>query len=239
MRLDFYLVENGYFDSRTKAQQAIERGEIFVNGKKIEKPAFDIVGVPIIEHFYLSKYVSLGGFKMEKALNDFGYSVNDLIVADIGASTGGFTDCLIQNGAKKVYSVDLNDQLLHNSLKNNDKVSLIVKNAKDLIKSDFDDELDLLVADLSFISITQVIPTFSKLLIKDKKLLLLIKPQFEIGQYKKFKNGIIRDEKIHLSVCENVVKIAKQFGFEKIKITTAPLNKDKNIEFLILFNKEL
>ena len=237
MRLDFYLVENGYFDSRTKAKQAIERGEIFINGKKIEKPAFDVVDTPNVKHVFASKFVSLGGFKIEKALNDFEYPVNDLIVADIGASTGGFTDCLIQKGAKKVYAVDLNDQLLHKELKDNDKVKLIVKNAKDLEASDFDEDLDLLVADLSFISITQVIPAFSRLINKGKKMLLLIKPQFEIGQYKKFKNGIIRDEKIHLSVCEKVIDTAKQFGFEKIQLTTAPLNKDKNIEFLILFDK--
>ena len=237
MRLDFYLTENGYFDSRTKAKQAIERGEIFVNDKQIEKPSFDVVDSPKIKHVYVNKYVSLGGFKIEKALKDFNYSVKDLVVADVGASTGGFTDCLIQNGAKQVYAIDLNDTLLHNDLKNNNKVSLIVKNAKELTKTDFDAEIDLLVADLSFISITQVIPTFSNLINKGKNMLLLIKPQFEIGQYKKFKNGIVRDEKIHSSVCENVVKAAQQFGFKKINITTAPLNKDKNLEFLILFEK--
>ena len=237
MRLDYYLTENGYFDSRTKAKQAIERGEIFVNGKKVEKPAFDVLDLPKIEHVYKSKYVSLGGFKMEKALNDFNFSVNNFVVADVGASTGGFTDCLIQNGAKKVYAVDLNDKLLHYELKRNDKVELLVKNAKELLKSDFDCELDLVVADLSFISITQVIPTFSNLLSSGKNLLLLIKPQFEIGQYKKFKNGIVRDEKIHLSVCQNVIKFASDFGFNKLKITTVPINKDKNVEFLILFEK--
>ena len=238
MRLDFYLTENGYFDSRTKAKQAIERGEIFVNNRIVNKPSFEVENSPEIKHLYVSKYVSLGGFKMEKALKDFNFSVNDFIIADIGASTGGFTDCLIQNGAKKVYAVDLNDQLLHKDLVNNEKVVLVVKNAKELSKCDFNEELDLLVADLSFISITQVIPTFSTLINKGKKILLLIKPQFEIGQYKKFKNGIVRDGKIHTTVCENVIKIAKQFNFKKINITNAPLNKDKNIEFLILFEKE-
>ncbi len=237
MRLDFYLTENGYFDSRTKAKQAIERGEIFLNGKKIEKPAFEVLDTPKIEHVYVSKYVSLGGFKLEKALNDFNFSVNDLVVADIGASTGGFTDCLIQNGAKKVYAVDLNDKLLHDNLVGNEKVDLLIKNAKELSKQDFNEKLDLIVADLSFISITQVIPTFSNLLDAGDKLLILIKPQFEIGKYKKFKNGIVRDEKIHLAVCEKVIESAKQFKFNKINLTTAPINKDKNVEFLILFEK--
>lgn len=237
MRLDFYLTEKGYFDSRTKAKQAIERGEIFVNGVKIIKPAFDVVDAPEIKHVYVNKYVSLGGFKMEKALTDFKFCVSNLVVADVGASTGGFTDCLIQNGAKKVYAVDLNDELLHNNLKNNKKVCLLVKNAKGLTKDDFNEPLDLLVADLSFISLTQVIPTFSNLLVSGKKLLLLIKPQFEIGEYKKFKNGIVRDVKIHNFVCQNVIQTAKEFGFKKLKYTTAPISKDKNIEFLLLFEK--
>ena len=237
MRLDTFLVEQNILDSRTKAKQAIERGEIFVDDKNITKPAFEIFDEPEIKHVYQSKYVSLGGFKIEKALKDFNFSVQDLVVADVGASTGGFTDCLIQKGAKKVYAIDLNDELLHKNLKENNKVCLLIKNAKDLVKTDFAEDLDLVVADLSFISITQVIPTFSKLISSGKKLLILIKPQFEIGQYKKFKNGIVRDEKIHIKVCENVVNTANEFGFNKLLLTTAPINKDKNVEFLILFEK--
>ena len=137
MRLDNYLVENGYFDSRTKAKQAIERGEILVEGKLIVKSSYEMKGVHDIKRVYDSEYVSLGGFKLEKALSDFKFNVKDLVVADIGASTGGFTDCLIKNGARKVYAVDLRDDLLHDKLKNDSKVNLIVKNAKDLSTLDF------------------------------------------------------------------------------------------------------
>ena len=162
MRLDNYLVEKGIFDSRTKAKQAIERGEIFVDSKKILKSSFEIKEQEVdVKHVYESKFVSLGGYKLEKALKDFNFNVTDLVVADIGASTGGFTDCLLQNGAKKVYAIDLNDTLLHQKLKESDSVIPIIKNAKDLVLDDFSDHLDLIVADLSFISITQVLSTFS------------------------------------------------------------------------------
>ena len=238
MRLDNYLVEKGLFDSRTKAKQAIERGEIFVDKKKITKSSFEIKDNSVeIEHVYKSKFVSLGGFKLEKAISDFNFCVKDLVVADIGASTGGFTDCLLQNGAKKVFAVDLNDSLLHPQLKNNDSVVSIIKNARDLTREDFDSNLDLIVADLSFISITQVIETFSNLLDKGKKLILLIKPQFEIGEHKRFKNGIIKDKKIHDQVCKNVIEIAREYNLEKIDITSAPINENKNIEFLVLLQK--
>ena len=216
MRLDNYLVEKGYFDSRTKAKQAIERGEIFVNKAKITKPAFDISDnnlATTIEYIYEKSYVSLGGYKLEKGLKDLNVDVSGLIVADIGASTGGFTDCLLQNGAKKVYAIDLNEDLLHPTLKQDTRVSLIVKNAKNLKTSDFDSELDFIVGDLSFISITQVIPVLSKLIDKNKKAMLLIKPQFETGAHKKFKNGIIRDKNIHKEVCDNIIEVSKNNSF--------------------------
>ena len=238
MRLDNYLAEKGYFDSRTKAKQAIERGEIFVNNSKITKPAFEIDNDNVkIEYIYDKKYVSLGGYKLEKGLKDLSVLVEGLTVADIGASTGGFTHCLLQNGAKKVYAVDLNEDLLHPSLKQDSRVVLIVKNAKDLTKSDFDEDIDLIVGDLSFISITQVIPVFSQLINKQKRLMLLIKPQFELGGHKKFKNGIIRDKNIHKQVCENIINVAKNYDFNFISITSAPISQDKNTEFLVLLEK--
>lgn len=238
MRLDNYLVEKGVFESRTKAKQAIERGEIFVDKKKITKSSFEIKIENVeIEHIFKSKFISLGGFKLEKAISDFNFNVQDLIVADIGASTGGFTDCLLQKGAKKVFAVDLNDSLLHPQLKSDNRVISIIKNARDLTIDDFNEKLDLIVADLSFISITQVIQTFSNLLDKNKKMILLIKPQFEIGEHKRFKNGIIKDKKIHEQVCKNVIEIARQHSLEKIDITSAHINENKNIEFLVLLQK--
>lgn len=239
MRLDNYLVEIKLFDSRTKAKQAIERGEVYINGKLIDKCSFNVDSdnEKDVEIRCLKSFVSLGGYKLDKALTDFNLSVKDLIVADIGASTGGFTDCLLQSGAKKVYAVDLNDKLLHVTLLDNKKVHPIIKNAKELVCEDFDDELDLIVADLSFISVTHVIDVFGKLLKKGKKLIILIKPQFETGKKMRFKNGIIRDKKIHQEVCDKVIYFGENSGFANVQLTTAPINDEKNTEFLILFTK--
>ncbi len=239
MRLDNYLVEIKLFDSRAKAKQAIERGEIYVKNNVVNKCSYSVndINREDIEFKYTKKFVSLGGYKLDKALNDFNFSVENLTVADIGASTGGFTDCLLQRGAKKVYAVDLNDELLHGSLKTNNRVTSLIKNVKNLKKEDFLVELDLIVADLSFISITQVVGVFSKILSAGKHLIILIKPQFEIGKKTHFKNGIIKDKKIHEEICKNIIACGKLNGFEKINLTTAPINKDKNTEFLILFVK--
>jgi 23S rRNA (cytidine1920-2'-O)/16S rRNA (cytidine1409-2'-O)-methyltransferase len=182
-------------------------------------------------------FVSLGGYKLQKALDDFNFSCKDLIVADIGASTGGFTDCLIKNDAKKIYAVDLNDQLLHPSLKEDKRVESIIKNARDLTTKDFNDKLDLIVADLSFISITYVLDVFATLLEDGKNLIVLIKPQFETGTKKRFKNGIVRDEKLRESICKNVFNQAIDYSLAPIDFTTAPINDNKNVEYLMLFTK--
>jgi 23S rRNA (cytidine1920-2'-O)/16S rRNA (cytidine1409-2'-O)-methyltransferase len=237
MRLDLYLVENGYFSTRTKASQSIERGEIFVNSKQITKPAFSIDGQVVIERVCPSEYVSVGGFKLEKALKDFNFDASDMVVADVGASTGGFTDCLIKNGAKKVYSIDLRDDLLHDKLKEDNRVSLIVKNAKELTRQDFNENLDLIVADLSFISVSHVLGVFNQLIDENKDIILLIKPQFETGKKQKYKNGIIRDDKVHKQVCFNVYEQAKDVGLMAQAITSAPIVEGKNKEFLIWLKK--
>ena len=150
MRLDAYLLETKYFDSRTKAKQAIERGEIYLDGKKIDKSSFD-VSLDIehkIEWKREEDFVSLGGYKLSKALKDFDFCVKDFIVADIGASTGGFTDCLIKNGAKKVFAIDLNDGLLHEKLRGDLRVVPLIKNAKNLSKEDFNLTLVKQIKDL-------------------------------------------------------------------------------------------
>lgn len=239
MRLDNYIVQIGLFETRTKAQQAISRGEIFVNNKVVTKNSYQIdeENPSNIEYVYTEKYVSLGGYKLKKALNDFNFNVENLVVADIGASTGGFTDCLLKNGVKKVYSIDLNDDLLHFSLKNNDRVVRVIKNAKNLKTEDFSDVLDLIVADLSFISLKDVINIFSNLLSTGKKLIVLIKPQFETGQKIKFKNGIIKDKKIQIQICKNIFNIAIENSLCPLSFTSAPIVDGKNLEFLMLFEK--
>ncbi|MBO4251492.1 MAG: TlyA family RNA methyltransferase [Clostridia bacterium] len=238
MRLDEYLTVNGYFDSRTKAKQAIARGEVFINDKQTVKPALEVGNGEMlnVKIEQAENFVSLGGYKLSKALKDFEFSVEGKTAADIGASTGGFTDCLIQRGAAKVFAVDLNDGLLHETLKLNDKVVQIVKNAKNLTKEDLTD-IDLITADLSFISARRVLDIFYGLLPDNGFVILLIKPQFEMDERRNFKNGVIKDDKLRKTACLNVYNTAINAGFRAIKMTTAPINKDKNTEFLILLYK--
>ena len=239
MRIDYYLVSQGYFDSRTKAKQAIERGEVFLNGKAIVKSSLDVNDKDMfnVEITSPKSFVSLGGYNLDKALDDFDFSVTGLRVADIGASTGGFTDCLLQRGAERVFAVDVSDSLLHNKLQKDSRVISIIKNARELTCTDFDCEIDLIVADLSFISATYVMDTFYNLIKSNKNLILLIKPQFEVGSKVKFKNGIIRDEKIRERACKSVIDCALDCGFKFDRITTAPIVNQKNVEYLALFTK--
>lgn len=238
MRLDLYLVEKQYFDTRTKAKQAIERKEIFINGKVVNKASFEISDNfnGEIEIKAEESYVSLGGYKLGKALKDFQFCVNNLVCCDLGVSTGGFTDCLIQNGAKLVYAIDLSDTL-HYSLKNNEKVKFILKNVRNIEKKEFCEPIDLITADLSFISETFILPIIYDLLIEDGKALVLIKPQFEINERKKFKNGIIKDKKIIKNVIEKIYNFSFKIGLTPTKITSAGNSKDKNCEYVILLEK--
>ena len=239
MRLDDFLFKNQYFDSRTKANQSIKRGEVYLNGVQVIKPSF-FVNENIDNNVMISSersFVSLGGYKLDKALRDFNFNVNGLVCADIGSSTGGFTDCLLQNGAKKVYSVDLNDDLLHNSLKLNERVVRIIKNAKLLTKNDFNDKIDLIVGDLSFISLTAIINVLYDLIEQSKYVILLIKPQFELEVKKTVKNGIVRDKTDRLNACKKIYQCAISNGFSVVNFTNAPISKDKNVEYLILLKK--
>lgn len=238
MRLDIFLTEKQYFDTRTKAKQSIERGEIFINDKMIDKPSFEIdinFNGKIIKKAK-EEFVSLGGYKLSKALNDFDFNVNGLTTCDLGVSTGGFTDCLIQNGANFVYAIDVSDTL-HYSLKNSDKIKLIVKNVRDLDKNDFSKDIDLITADLSFISETLVLPIIYNLLDNEKYAIVLIKPQFEFDERKKFKNGIIKDKKIIKNIIKKIYDFSIKLGLSPVDITSAGNSKDKNCEYLILLQK--
>lgn len=240
MRLDNFLVQKGFFDSRTKAKQAIERGEIYLDNKLMTKPSCEVLDIDEekIKIVCEKSFVSLGGYKLDKALDDFNFSVNDMICLDVGASTGGFTDCLLKRSAKKVYAVDLNDDLLHEKLKLDNRVVPVIKNARELSRKDFVEDIDLLVADLSFISATYVLDVFSELLSKDKKAIILIKPQFETGGKTKFKNGIIKDEKIRKIACEKVISCAEDNGFIVLNLTNAPIVEQKNVEYLLFLSKK-
>ncbi len=240
MRLDYYLAQQGFFDSRSKARQAIERNEVHLDGKIVNKPALEInpckpQNIKIISAMH---FVSLGGYKLQKALSDFDFNVKGMIAADLGASTGGFTDCLLQNGVKKVFCVDLNDSLLHPELVKDNRVVTLIKNARELEKSDFGDPLDLITAELSFISATYIIPVISKITDHKKYALILIKPQFETGIKKNFKNGIIKDKKLRISACEKVYECAISNNLIPQKITTTPYRVKKNVEYMMLLQKD-
>ncbi len=238
-RLDEFLVAKGYFDSRTKAKQSILRGEISVNGKLVDKPSTNVDGNVDLDIVIQSEksFVSLGGYKLDKALTEFDIDVKGMVCADIGASTGGFTDCLLQRGAKRVYAVDLNDKLLHSSLKSNPNVIEIIANAKDLTAERFDEDLQIITADLSFISASLVMNVFYNLIDFEKLVILLIKPQFENKSKIKFKNGIIKDSKVREEACVRVINCAIECGFYPLSITNAPIQKDKNVEYLLLLKK--
>lgn len=237
-RLDVYLTENGFFDSRSKAKQQIESGRVSVNGKT-EKRASFIINQPCdikISGTDIS-FVSRGGFKLLSALNSFEFDVSGLVCADIGASTGGFTDCLLQNGAKKVYAIDCGTNQLHPSLKSNSKVIGIENlNARNIQENTIPEKCDLAVMDVSFISQTLLFDPIRKILKEDGTLITLIKPQFEVG--KRFvKKGVLKDKKLQKEAIVRVYESALSNKFNMIKISKCPiLGGDGNQEYTAMFN---
>lgn len=235
MRLDAYLFDNNYFTSRTKSGRAIEDGRVSVDGKVILKPSYDIPsGFSGVIKVRNDEFVSLGGYKLDKALNDFNFSVKDLVAADLGASTGGFTQCLLNRGAKRVYAVDLNNELLSDLLKKDERVRTVIKNARLLSRRDFNEDINLVVGDLSFISLTKVIEIMSDITTENGYIIALIKPQFENEERVKYKNGIIKDENVRMKACRKIYDFAIECGLSPQKITTAPIREKKNVEYLIL-----
>ena len=238
MRLDVYLTDNNIFESRKKATDNIKEGYVSVDGKIITKPAFDVDGtekIEIVGNF--CPYVGRGGFKLEGALNSFGVDVKDFVCVDVGSSTGGFTDCLLQRGASKVYAIDSGKDQLHQKLREDDRVVCMEGfNARQLTLDDIGEEVDLAVMDVSFISQTLLYQGVSSVLKNGGLFISLIKPQFEAGKSNIGKNGIVKDEKIHRAVCEDIKANALIYGLECIKIVDSPIRGgDGNKEFLALF----
>ncbi|MBC2856081.1 MAG: TlyA family RNA methyltransferase [Cetobacterium sp.] len=240
-RLDILLVEKGFFDTREKAKRAIMAGNVIVNEKKIDKAGTLIKTdeEPVIRvKGDNCKYVSRGGLKLEKALTAFNMDFTDKVVLDIGASTGGFTDCALQNGAKFVYSVDVGTNQLDWKLRNDPRVkSLENKHIKDLTSEDLDNsKIDIMVMDVSFISITKVFEHLKKFFNEDTKLMALIKPQFEVGKENIEKGGIVRDSKKHLMAIEMVVESAKQHNLQLKALDFSPITGTKgNVEYISIF----
>lgn len=240
-RLDKYLTDLGYFETKSKAAAAILAGHVKINNEYITKAGFQIN--PTKEYEIVVKsmpFVSRGGFKLKKALDTFPVKIEGRICLDAGASTGGFTDCLLQNGAKFVYAADVGYGQLDWKIRSDERVKTIertnLKNcAFEEIYSENEPIADLLVSDLSFISLTKVLPNLKNLLSPDfHEMILLIKPQFEAGREKVEKGGVVRDKKVHQEVIENVINCAKELNYSINDLTFSSIKGPSgNIEYLI------
>ena len=239
MRIDSYLYQNLKYPSRTKASDAILRGDVYVNGKAVKKPSFEVSEndkIEIIERG--DTFVSNGGYKLEKAIEDFKISANGLTFADVGASTGGFTDCLLKHGASKVYAIDVGESLLSSELKRNEKVVVIDNfNARNLSPQTLGCHVDGVVCDVSFISLTYVLAQIYSVIKENGFAVTLIKPQFECGKKQLNKNGIVTDKKSRFECVKKIIDFSKAIGFIPINFTNAPIKQDKNREYLLLLKK--
>ena len=233
MRLDNYLVEKGYYNSRNKAQEAIKSQSVMVNSQIIDKCSFEVLEESRIEIIKNDcPYVSRGGLKLEAAIKEFNLDFTDKTILDIGASTGGFTDCALKFGAKLVYAVDVGTNQLAEVLKNRDDViSLEKTNILDFDISNL--KIDYIVMDVSFVSIEKLLPALDKMVNEDNSLVCLIKPQFEVGKMF-LKKGIVKDKKLHLKVLENVSETFSSYGLAITKAIPSPiLGGSGNKEFLV------
>lgn len=245
-RLDKYLTDLGYFETKSKASAAILAGHVKINDEYITKSGYQINLAKEYEIEVKSMpFVSRGGFKLKKAIDTFNPRIKDRVCFDAGASTGGFTDCLLQNGAKFVYAVDVGYGQLDWKIRSDEKVKTIEKtNLKictfDDIYAQGEDVADLLVSDLSFISLTKVLPNLKTLLNPNfHEMICLIKPQFEAGKDKVEKGGVVRDPKIHKEVIENVIECAKSLAYSIKGLTYSSIKGPAgNIEYLIWLTTE-
>ena len=240
-RLDMLLVSRGLAPSREKAKAVIMEGNVYVNGQKEDKAGSMFAGQVSIEvRGKTLKYVSRGGLKLEKAIGQFAIHLKDKICMDIGASTGGFTDCMLQNGAKKVYAVDVGYGQFAWSLRQDHRVVCMEKtNIRYVTPQDIQDVLDFASVDVSFISLTKVLGPAKELLADGGEMVCLIKPQFEAGREKVGKKGVVRDKNVHLEVIENVRGFAKELGFHILHLDFSPIKgPEGNIEYLMHIRKE-
>ena len=239
-RLDVLLVERGYIETRQKAQATIMSGLVFVKGQRVDKPGTAVPNDAEIEvRGSALKYVSRGGLKLEKAMATFPIDLTNTICGDIGASTGGFTDCMLQNGASKVYSVDVGYGQLAWKLREDPRVVCMERtNARYLTHEQVPDELDFASVDVSFISLKLILPALCGLLKEGGHVACLVKPQFEAGKEKVGKKGVVRDPAVHLEVLENFLVHAKESGFTVLGLTYSPIRgPEGNIEYLGFIEK--
>ena len=241
-RLDVILVNEGYAPSREKAKAIIMSGNVYVNGQKEDKAgtSFDMTKIKQLEvRGATLKYVSRGGLKLEKAMEQWNFKLDGLVCMDIGASTGGFTDCMLQNGASKVYSVDVGHGQLAWKLRNDERVVCMEQtNFRYLTREDIQDDLDFASVDVSFISLTKILIPARNLLKTGGEMVCLIKPQFEAGREKVGKNGVVREPKVHEEVIRKIVDYAASVGFDVLHLEHSPIKgPEGNIEYLLHIKK--
>ncbi len=233
-RLDVALFERHLADSREKAQALILAGKVTVDGQRADKPGRSVTAESRIEVEQPLKYVSRGGLKLEAALAHFGISVNDRVCLDVGTSTGGFTDCLLQHGAKRVHAVDTGAGQIDWKLRNDPRVVLHERlNARYLSFADIGELADVIACDVSFISITLLIPALATLLAPNGDWIILVKPQFEVGRDMVGKGGIVRDPALHRMACDKVAAALHESGFATELMDSPILGAEGNHEFLL------
>lgn len=240
-RLDVLLVSRGLAETRTKAQAIIMSGDVYVGGQKADKPGMSYEDTVEIEvRGQACPYVSRGGLKLEKALRDFGVDPTGYVCSDSGASTGGFTDCLLQQGAAKVFAIDVGYGQLAWKIRQDPRVVCMERtNIRYVQPEDLGEPLDLSVVDVSFISLKIVLPAIARLLKPTGQVLCLIKPQFEAGKEKVGKKGVVRDPAVHQEVLEHFVALADELGFTIRNLTFSPVKgPEGNIEFLGHLSRE-
>lgn len=240
-RLDVLLVNKGLAESREKAKAIIMSGIVYVDNNKEDKAGstFD-VNANIEVRGNTLRYVSRGGLKLEKAMNCFGVTLADKVAMDVGASTGGFTDCMLQNGAIRVYAVDVGHGQLAWKLRNDERVICMEKtNIRYVTPDDIADKIEFASIDVSFISLTKVLPPVKELLTDDGEIVCLIKPQFEAGREKVGKKGVVRDKKVHEEVVDRIVSYARSIGFQTLALSFSPIKgPEGNIEYLLYLTKD-
>ena len=241
-RLDVILAERGLAESREKAKAIIMSGNVYVKGQREDKPgsSFDEEESDIVIKENPLKYVSRGGLKLEKAMEEFPIDLSGCICMDIGSSTGGFTDCMLQNGASKVYSIDVGHGQLAWKLRCDERVVCMEKtNFRYVTASDIPDAIDFASADVSFISLDKILPAAYPLLNENATMVCLIKPQFEAGRTQVGKKGVVRERSVHEEVIHKITDVAKENGFEPAGLTYSPVKgPEGNIEYLIYLIKD-
>ena len=239
-RLDILVYEKGFAESREKAKAIIMAGQVYVDNQKADKcgTAYD-ENANIEVRGSVLKYVSRGGLKLEKAIDNFGLDLNGAVAMDIGASTGGFTDCMLQNGAKKVYAIDVGYGQLAWKLRTDERVvNLERTNMRKVTREQVPDAIDFFSVDVSFISLRLILPVARELMAENAEAVCLIKPQFEAGREKVGKKGVVRDPSVHVEVVRGIFDFCLQSGFDVLNLDFSPIKgPEGNIEYLIHLKK--